>query len=86
MFLGAKPPSHQLVKAERLPEMPQRSVQTNVRFVAIFWQAAPFLIGRALMKPLVGYLVHQRSFLVGLGDPEYPARPPELRQPVRIEV
>ncbi|EJK51079.1 hypothetical protein THAOC_29785, partial [Thalassiosira oceanica] len=63
-----------------------RSIQADVGFVVVFRQAAPFVPGRALLKPLSGRLVRKGSLLAGLRDPEPRARPPELRQPVRVEV
>ena len=84
--MRAEPVPDQLVKAERLPQLLQRSIQANVGFVCVFRQVAPFLVGRALPKPLVGRLVCKGSLLAGLRDPKPCARPPELRQPVRVEI
>ena len=86
MFLRAEPEPRKLVKAERRPQVLRRSRQTNVGFIVVFRQAAPFLVGRALPKPLVGRLVCKGSLLAGLRDPKPCARPPELRQPVRVEI
>ncbi|EJK73357.1 hypothetical protein THAOC_05024 [Thalassiosira oceanica] len=61
-------------------------MQANVGFVVVLRQTAPFLVGRALPKALSGRLVREGPLLAGLGDPEPGARPPELHQPVRVEV
>ena len=84
--MRAEPVPHQLLKTERLPQQLQRTVQSDIRFVTVFREAAPFLVGRALTKPLAGRLVHQRSLLVSLRDPKPCARLPELRQSISVKV
>ncbi|EJK67292.1 hypothetical protein THAOC_11700, partial [Thalassiosira oceanica] len=84
--LEGEPVPHQLVKTERLPQLLERSIQAYVGFVVVFRQAAPFLFGRTLPKALPGRLVRKGSLLAGSRDPEPCARPPELRQSIRVEV
>ena len=86
MAAAAKAARHQLVEAQRLPQQLQLSEKGDVGFVLVFRQAAYFLVGRALLKLLVGRLVRQGPLLAGLRDPEPWARPPELRQPLGVEV
>jgi len=86
MFLTTEPVTHQLIKAQRLPQLLQGSAQAHIGFVDVFRKAFPLLVGRALPKQLMGCSVHQRSSLASLRDPEPCARPSELRQPVGVEV
>ncbi|EJK48813.1 hypothetical protein THAOC_32360 [Thalassiosira oceanica] len=86
MVLRNEPIPRQLVKTQRLPQLLESSHQANVGFAVVFRQAAPFLVDRALQKPLSGRLIRKGYLLAGLRDPEPCARPPELRQPVRVEV
>ena len=81
-----EPVTHQLVEAQRLPQLLQGPAQSDIGFVAVFREAAPFLVGCALPEPLAGCFVRPGSLLTGLRDPEPRARPSELRQPIRVEI
>ena len=88
IFLRTEPESRQLVKAQRPPQLLQRSVQANVGIIVVFRQSAPFLVGGALPKLLVGCFVHQRSLLavLRLRDAKPCARPSKLRQAIHVEI